>query len=1750
MELYVTKSPSRKAALQVVGRRWNSTKCSVLKAGLLTALCALSASSVLAQYGTSRGPYWPGTTDHFVGNTWISSSTTFNNSGSLIYSTSSLATNTGPLALTDLWMIGDYWWAADVLVKGSDGVTINNTGTIQSIVSGYGSAQAVGVLSLQSGLVITNSGTIDGQVQNFDGEADGVWTDAQSTTIINNGTISARSKFVARGINTQQNVRVVNNGTIQAIADAGTDGVTANRAKAHCFGVGGNSPMYFENNGQIKCIGTSSIATNEVQLFTCWNNGPILFKNTGLLYSENSSPNGHSQTAYFGAQSYDLVLYNSGTITNAASDHNGLTMWYENDGDRGNMVLNNSGTITSPNTPVLFLTGHWGPPGFLHTYYTNSGTFSGGQMRLYGVPATIYEAGQVHATLYGLSDASDVHVMGLPTIDPTLECGGTNSTLEFNLIGTLQQVNGSAASGTNLSAFSLGQSGNIVVSGKTYRWSGAGRGVSGIVNPAGCVPAPWQQQDIGAVGVAGGAVYCGGMFTVLGSGANIGGAADAFHYVSQLANNNCSISAPVTVPTTSTNAQAGVMIRSSLNANAANVFVGVTGINAVSFQYRSSDGGATSSSSVAVTNTMYWVKLTQNGGTFTGYYSVDGTNWTQVGTTTIGMGAANYMGLAFCNKNNSSNGMGTFYSATCIGTVLMPSTPAGVTATAGVEQVTLNWQASSNAASYNIGRSTVSGGPYTTVGNTSRTNFTDVNLAGRTTYYYVATAVTPGSQSANSAQVSATPSANVPSPWVAQDIGLVGALGSESYTNGVFTVSGAGADIDNSQSYNVGVQDTCRFVYETNSGNGAIVARVTSVQNIDPESKGGVMIRSGLNDDAANVVIGMTPGIGVVMSSRLTASANGTLVNNVTNLTVPCWVALVQTGTSFSGYYSTNGNDWTLVGTTTVNMTGTEYFGLTVSSRDNTRLCTATFDNVTAPGWPSVAGPTNLIATAASSGQVNLKWNALGGATGYTVKRSTVSGGPYSVIASGLTATNLTDNVLVVGINYYYVVSAMIGGAASANSAEATAKLPLPNPWVSQDVGAVGVSGSAGYGNGVFTVTGSGDDIWGSADAFRFVYVRATNNCTIIARVASLQNVDGWSKAGVMIRESTNANAANAFIAVTPGNGVTWQTRSSTGGGSGNAATAGLSAPCWVKLVRSGNTYTGYYSTDGANWTPQGTNTFTMASVSYVGLALTSHNNSSLCTASFDNVTATGWSVPLPPPSPGGLVAAAVSSSQIALTWNAVTNAANYSVKRSTTSGGPYTVVATGIIATNYTDSALADGTTCFYVVSAVNFGGEGTNSVQVSATTMPAAPAGLTAAAVSATQNGLAWSPVASATSYNVKRSTTSGGPYTLIASGVIDTSFTDTIAVGMKYYYVVAAVVGGVESLNSGEATVNLPYPWVSQDVGAVGPAGSASYSNGVFTVAGTGGDIQGTADAFQFVYVPVTGNCTIVARVVSVQNIDAWSKIGVMIRESLDPGAANAFVGVTPGNGVTWQYRSSTGGGTGWNNTGSLIAPYWVKLVRSGTTFTGYRSPDGVTWTQQGTAPVTMSASTVYVGLALTSHNNTSLCTATFDNVTAPGWLLLPGAPGSLTATAGTEQVILRWPAVGGASSYNLKAATNDGGPYTILANVTTTNCVHTGLLNGTNYYYVVTALNMAGESTNSVSASATPQAPPTVVITPAGANLVVSWPLASTGFTVQSRTNLVLGNWLNVTSPAPQIVVSNWQVTLPSTNAGSVFYRLSN
>lgn len=437
-----------------------------------------------------------------------------------------------------------------------------------------------------------------------------------------------------------------------------------------------------------------------------------------------------------------------------------------------------------------------------------------------------------------------------------------------------------------------------------------------------------------------------------------------------------------------------------------------------------------------------------------------------------------------------------------------------------------------------------------------------------------------------------------------------------------------------------------------------------------------------------------------------------------------------------------------------------------------------------------------------------------------------------------------------------------------------------------------------------------------------------------------------------------------------------------------------------------------------------------------------------------------------------------------------------------------------------------------------------------------PFTPTGLTASPSNAAVS-LTWNTAIGADSYMIGRSTLTGGPYTNIAAGVESTAYLDNGLInGTTYYYVVVATNAYGVSSNSAEASATpmlllLP-PWETQDIGSVGIAGSAICTNGaLFTVAGAGADIQGTADAFRFVYVPVTGNCTIIARVVSVQDIDPWSKAGVMIRADLGAGAANAFVAVTPGNGVTWQYRASTNGNTSYNNTGGLNAPYWVKLSRSGNTFAGYRSPDGAAWTLQGSTTITVS-SNVYAGLALTSHNSSSLCTAMFDNVTAPGWPtpLPPAIPGGLSALPGDSQVALSWNAASGATSYYVQRSTTSGSGYTTIANSAFLTFTNTGLNNGTVYYFVVSATNAAGESANSTEVSALPTSstPVGIIATTASGQLQMSWPADHTGWQLQSQTdNLASGlgtNWVNVggSDQANQAAVP-----LSSSNA-AVFFRL--
>ena len=178
----------------------------------------------------------------------------------------------------------------------------------------------------------------------------------------------------------------------------------------------------------------------------------------------------------------------------------------------------------------------------------------------------------------------------------------------------------------------------------------------------------------------------------------------------------------------------------------------------------------------------------------------------------------------------------------------------------------------------------------------------------------------------------------------------------------------------------------------------------------------------------------------------------------------------------------------------------------------------------------------------------------------------------------------------------------------------------LPPNWSHRDIGAVGLAGDASYLNGQFNLIASGTDIWDNADGFQFASTPLDGDGQIVARVFSMQYTDPWDKAGVMFRENFSPGSKYALMSLTGSGGSAFQCRPEPDKSSRNTDGPATKTPQWVKLVRAGDTFTGYVSTDGQNWQRVDSVTLPMAKKIYAGLAVTAHNNSALNSTLFDNV--------------------------------------------------------------------------------------------------------------------------------------------------------------------------------------------------------------------------------------------------------------------------------------------------------------------------------------------------------------------------------------------------------------------------------------------------------------------------------------------------------------------------------------------------
>ena len=780
------------------------------------------------------------------------------------------------------------------------------------------------------------------------------------------------------------------------------------------------------------------------------------------------------------------------------------------------------------------------------------------------------------------------------------------------------------------------------------------------------------------------------------------------------------------------------------------------------------------------------------------------------------------------------------------------------------------------------------------------------NLGATTTSASATITVSPGS------------SGDVPAPWSHGDIGGVSQPGNASVNSGVWTVSGSGADV-------WGTSDQFHFAYQSLTGDGTITARVTSVQNTDQWTKVGVMFRQSLAPDAAHGFMLVTPADstkGLAFQRRTTTGSTSTHTAGGDGA-APVWVRLTRSGNVVTAYRSADGTTWTTVGSDIIPMPATIYAGLAVNSHLASALANGTFDNVSvtpAGGPPPNASPTVSL-TAPSDGAaltapaaVTLSANAfdsdgtiakvdfyagttlLGSDTSspYSFAWNNVPEGTYSLSARA------TDNLGALATS----------AAVTIRVTAAPAPTQLPAGWAKQDIGAVAIAGTTSFAGGTFTVSGSGADVWGTVDEFQFAYHQLTGDGTIVARVASVQNVDPWTKVGIMLRQSLTADSAHAFMLVTPAEsmkGLAFQRRTTTGGSSTHTAGGNGAVPVWVRLTRSGNTITAFRSPDGVTWTAVGSDTIPMAATVYAGLAVTSHNAGALATGTFDNVSITPAVGP-PPPN---------ASPTVTLTAPA--------------SGTTFAAPATVSLSANAFDT---DGT-----IASVDF---------YAGTTLLGTD--------TSSPYSLTWNNVAA-------------GSYSLTARA------TDNLG---------AQATSAATSIEVTTAAPPLPAGWSNGDIGAVAIAGTTSFASGTFTMRGSGADIWGTADEFQFAYRTLTGDGSIVARIASLQNVDQWTKAGVMIRASLTSGSRHAMMVVSPGKGLAFQRRTADNASSVHTPGALVAAPIWVRLQRSGDLITASTSSDGVSWAVVGTETISLPG-TVYVGLPLTSHNAGTAATAVIDNVT---------------------------------------------------------------------------------------------------------------------------------------------------------------------
>lgn len=653
-----------------------------------------------------------------------------------------------------------------------------------------------------------------------------------------------------------------------------------------------------------------------------------------------------------------------------------------------------------------------------------------------------------------------------------------------------------------------------------------------------------------------------------------------------------------------------------------------------------------------------------------------------------------------------------------------PNAPTDLTAAPGSTQVQLNWTAVSGATSYNVKRSTTSGGPYASVGTSATTTFTNTGLTNGTAYYYVVSAMNSGGISADSAQVACTPGApGVPTgltavPGVGQvQLNWTAVFGATSYNVKRSTTNGGPYST-------VGTPAANSFL-DTTVTNGQTYYYVVSAVN-------------GAGQSANSSQVTATPAPPPTAPTGVAAAPGDGQV-------VLTWNAVSGATSYFVKRLSANGASYEIAGSGVTATTftdvgranGTPYFYV-VSATNGQEGPASSQVSATPFGIP-----TGLVAVAGSA-NVALSWSVAPGALAYNVKRGTSGSGPFTTIAPAIAQTTYTNTGLSNGTTYYYVVSSQSGAVESANSAVASAT-PVDPPTTPTGLSAVAgtgqvvlawtaVSGAASYTVKRSLTSGSGYVAVASGLTSPTVTNLSVTNGVPHYYVVTAVNAGGESGASSQV--SATPMSAPSGLTATGANGqivLTW---------------AGVTGATSYSVKRS-TASAGPFSPVGAPAAPPFTDPgLTNGTVYYYVVSAVNGSgesgNSGLAAAA-----------PLAPPTAPGGVTATGGLFKISVMWNPVQGAASYTVRRSATAGGPYTVIATNITAPAYANTGLPATTAYYYVVSAVNASGESPNSAEVSGTTQaltpPAVPQMTAPVVLSPTSIRWNWTAILNADSYAV---------------------------------------------------------------------------------------------------------------------------------------------------------------------------------------------------------------------------------------------------------------------------------------------------------------------------------------------------------------------------------------------------------------